>query len=113
MKYTEMEATVIKKYCHAKEIYLLRRTKKMTKKEIFFDWMVALFTPLPGIVEEADLVSDMGCYFLVKKESRYLLVRADKKEITERDITGLASSFEEKKFVVENNRFIKVKKIYG
>lgn len=113
MKYKEIENIVIKKYSNAKEIYVLQRNRNMSKKECVFDWLLALFTPIPGIVEEADMVSDLGTYFLVIKKNQCLLVRAEKKEITEKDITSISPSLEGRKFVVEKNCFKKVKKIYG
>ena len=113
MKYKELEDAIIKKYSIATEFYLLQRNRKMSKKEYLFDWLVALFTPIPGIVEEADIVSDMGTYFLVISEKKQLLVRTDSKENTEKDITNISVSPQDKKFIVENNRFKKVKKVYG
>lgn len=101
---------IFKKYSGAKEIHALSRTKKMTKKEILFDWLVALFTPLSGIVSEADLVADMGRYFLVVGENQNKLVRVMKEELTEQVITVDCSK---KKFVFNGNKFIKVRKIYG
>lgn len=113
MKFMDNENAVIKKYSNAKAIYVLQRNRRMSKKEHVFDWLVALFTPVPGIVEEADLVADLGTYYLVVKENQYLLVRAGKEEITEKDITNSYASSKGNKFVVENNSFKKVKKIYG
>lgn len=113
MKFMERENAVIKKYSNAKAIYVLQRNRRMSKKEYVFDFLVALFTPAPGIVEDADLLSDLGTYYLVVKEKQYLLVRAGKEEITEKDITNRYNSSKGNKFVVENNRFKKVKKIYG
>lgn len=113
MKFMERENVVIKKYSNAKAIYVLQRNRRMSKKEYVFDWLVALFTPIAGIVDGADSVSDLGTYYLVVKEKQYLLVRAGKEEITEKDITNSYTSSKGNKFVVENNRFKKVKKIYG
>lgn len=113
MKWKELENAVIQKYSNAKEIYLLQRNRQMSKKEYVFDFLVALLTPAPGIVEDADLVSDLAPYYLVVKEKQYLLVRAGRKEMTEKDITNLYETTQGKKFVVENNRFKKVKKVYG
>ena len=113
MKFMERENTVIKKYSNAKEIYALQRNRRLSKKDYAFDWLVALFTPAPGIVEEADFVSDLGSYYLVVKEKQYLLVRAGKEGITEKDITNIYAYSKCNKFVVENNLFKKVKKIYG
>lgn len=113
MKFKEQENRVIKKYSNAKEIYLLQRNKQMSKKEYLFDWLVALFTPLPGIVEEADGVSDLGIYYLVMYEKKYLLVRSGRKGITEKDITNICNPSESKKFIVEGNCFKKGRKVYG
>ena len=109
MKWKELEDAVIQKYSNATAIYLLQRTHKMSKK----DYLVALFTPAPGIVEEADMVADFAYYYLVEQETQSLLVRADKKGITEKNITDLYAASADKKFVIENNRFKKVKKVYG
>lgn len=113
MKWKELEDAVIQKYSNATEIYLLQRNRQMSKKEHVFDFLVALFTPAPGIVEEADLVSDLAPYYLVVKEQQYLLVRAGRKEIKEKDITDLYDASQDKKFVIEDNRFKKVRKVYG
>lgn len=113
MKWKELEDAVIQKYSNATAIYLLQRTHKMSKKDYAFDFLVALFTPAPGIVEEADMVADFAYYYLVEQETQSLLVRADKKGITEKNITDLYAASADKKFVIENNRFKKVKKVYG
>lgn len=101
---------LIKKYSGAKTIYALMRNKKMSKKEIFFDWVVALFTPLPGVVHEADLVSDMGAYYLVMGDNGNKLVRVMGKDITEQEITV---NCKKRTFIVDGNRFTKVGKLYG
>lgn len=113
MKYKTKEEAVIKKYSNAKEIYALLRSRKMSKKECLFDWLVALFSPVAGIVEEADAVADLGTYFLVIRENKKLLVRVGRREITEKDITNSCKDFQGKKFVVEKNQFKKVRKVYG
>lgn len=113
MKYKELEQAVIQKYSDAKEIYLLQRNRRMNKKEHIIDFLVTMFTPASGIIEPADLLSDLGTYFLVVREKTYLLVRGEKQELAEQDITKLDGSFDEKKFVVEKNQFKKVKKVYG
>ena len=59
MKIMKQEELVAK-YEGAVVIYALQRKNKMTNKEKAFDWAVALLSPLPGIVEEADQVADMG-----------------------------------------------------
>ena len=79
---------IFERYSDAKEIWLLRRRKKMSAKEHIFDAAVALLSPLPGIVEEADGFADMGGYILVVKQDRQLLVRMEKNEFEEQDMTG-------------------------
>ncbi|MEE1154692.1 MAG: hypothetical protein UH241_06005 [Acutalibacteraceae bacterium] len=101
---------IIKKYSGAKEIYTLMRSKKLSKKEIIFDFAVALFTPFPGIVSEADLISDMGRYYLVVDENTNKLVRVQGTEITEQE---LPKNYNKKSFIVNRNKFTKVGKIYG
>ena len=101
---------IIERYSDAKEIFALMRRKKMSKKEIIFDWVVALFTPMPGIVDEADFVSDMGAYYLVVGENSVKLVRIMGKEITEQVIP---SECNKRSFVYNGNRFTKVGKLNG
>lgn len=98
------------RYTDAQEIYILQRSKIMSKSEKALDWAVCLFTPLAGIVDMADAVADMGAYYLVVKQDSQLLVRLEKEELSEKDITGIGC---EKKFTVDGNRFRKVRKIYG
>lgn len=101
---------IIRRYSDAKEIYVLVRRKKMNKFEIIIDWIVALFTPLWGIVDDADTISDPGDYFLVVFDNTNKLVRVWRKDITEQE---LCVKCDGKKFVVNGNYFIKGKKIYG
>ena len=101
---------LIKKYSGAKEIYALMRRKKMSKMEIVFDWAVCFFTPLPGIVDDADYVSDMGTYYLVVGDNGNKLVRVMGKNITEQDITV---NCKKRMFIVDGNRFVKVAKLNG
>lgn len=101
---------IIKRYSDAKEIYALMREKKLSKKEIVFDWIIALFTPLPGIVDDADFVSDMGAYYLVVGENSNKLVRLMGKDITEQEISVNTNK---RTFAFNGNRFVKVGKLYG
>lgn len=102
---------IIKKYSGAKEIYALMRRKKMSKKEIAFDLFIAFVTPLPGIVHEADVVSDMGAYYyLIVGESTDKLVRVKGNDVTEQEISV---DSKKKTFVVNGNKFTKVGKLYG
>ena len=101
---------IVAKYSDAKEIWLLNRKKQLTGKERIFDALTSLFSPLPGIVEEADSFADMGGYILVVKPDTQLLVRIEKDKVEEQDVTGQCDG---KKFVVGQNRFLKVRKIYG
>lgn len=101
---------IIKRYSGAKEIHALMRRKKMSKKEIVFDWIITLFTPLPGVVHDADFVSDMGAYYLVIGENTNKLVRVMGKDITEQEISV---NTQKRTFVVNGNRFTKVGKLYG
>lgn len=101
---------IFARYSDAKEIWILNRSKKMSAKEHIFDTAVALFSPLPGIVDEADSFADMGGYILVVKQDTQLLVRMEKDEFEEQDITGQCDG---RKFTVGQNKFMKVKKIYG
>lgn len=101
---------IIERYSDAKEIWILSRRKKMSAKEHIFDAAVALLSPLPGIVEEADCFADMGGYILVVKQDRQLLVRMEKNEFEEQDMTGQCDG---RKFTDGQNKFLKVRKIYG
>lgn len=101
---------LIKKYSGAKEIHALMRRKKMSKMEIAFDWLVFLFTPLPGVVLDADFISDMGAYYLVMGDNGNKLVRVMGKDVTEQDITV---NCKKRTFIVDGNRFTKVGKLYG
>lgn len=101
---------IIKKYSDAKAIYALMRRKKLSKKEMVFDFLVALFTPFPGIVDEADFVSDMGTYYLVVADNSKKLVRVMGKDVTEQEISA---NCQRRTFVVNGNWFTKVGKLYG
>ncbi len=101
---------IINRYPNAKEIWLLSRQKKLTKKERILDTLVGLFSPLPGIVSEADAFSDMGCYVLVVKPDGNLLVRFARNQVDEQPLTCSAS---ERKFTVGQNIFKKVRRIHG
>ena len=101
---------IIKRYSDAKEIYALMRKKKLSKKEIVFDWIIALFTPLPGIVDNADFVSDMGAYYLVVGENSNILVRVMGKDITEQMIS---ENIKKRTFDFNGNWFMKVGKLHG
>ena len=101
---------LIERYENAKEIHTLMRRKKMSKREIIFDWLVALFTPLCGIVDEADAISDLGTYYLVVGDSCNKLVRVQGQDIQEEILTVDCNK---KLFVVNGNKFYKVGKIYG
>lgn len=101
---------IIKRYEDAEEIWLLSRTKKLSAKEKVFDCAVALLSPAPGIVDMADAVADMGRYVLVVKKDAQFLVRIEREEFAEQDITGQCDG---KKFTVGQNRFLKVKNIHG
>ena len=101
---------IFARYSDAAEIWLLSRSKKMTAKEHIFDAAVALLSPLPGIVQEADCFADMGGYILVVKQDIQLLVRMEKNEFEEQDVTGQCGG---KRFTVGQNRFQRVRKIYG
>lgn len=101
---------LIKKYEGANAIYLLTRTKKMNKAEMILDGAVALFTPLGGIVKEADTVADLGTYFLVEKNNDEILVRVQGEELTEELISG-KYEMAGKKIIYGNNYFKKVKNI--
>ncbi|MEE1057171.1 MAG: hypothetical protein UH239_07990 [Acutalibacteraceae bacterium] len=101
---------IIKKYSGAKEIHAVMRNKKMRKKEIIFDWIIALVTPLPGIVEDVDFVSDMGTYYLIINDNTNKLVRVTGNDVTEQEISV---NCKKRTFVVNGNWFTKVGKIYG
>ncbi|MBP3415486.1 MAG: hypothetical protein J6L81_09860 [Clostridia bacterium] len=101
---------IIEKYSDAAEIWVLQRKKAKNKKESLLDAAVCFFTPLVEITETADAIADLGFYYLVAMPDRQLLVRYEKGDIAEKDITGLGY---DKKFTVDQNRFIKVLKIYG
>lgn len=105
-----IQEKVVQRYSDADEIYCLQRRKVKKTGAKILDALVCLFTPLVEITETADTISDMGIYYLVSKDGRQLLVRADKEGFTEKDITGLC---EEKKFVIDGNKFTKAMKLDG
>ena len=89
----------------------MQRKKKLTKKEKIFDWAVALFSPLPGIVDEADHVADMGAYFLVHKDDEEILVRVQGEEIFEETVTDKLDKKSEKVFVYDGNQYAVFKEL--
>ena len=99
------EKELMRKYEGATAIYALQRRKKMSKKEHIFDFFVALFTDMPGIVEEADAVADMGAYYWVQKEGKDLLVRVGKEYVEEEDMTGKFKRKGDKKFIYDGNKY--------
>ena len=101
---------LLEKYSSAKEIYMLQRSKKMSLLENIIDWLVCLLTPLPGIVDEADYISDMGVYYLVVMEESDILVRQQKNELTEQK---LSAHFTGRRMIWDGNVYRKVSKIYG
>ncbi len=101
-----IQQMISEKYRDADEIHSLQRKKVGKTREKILDALVCLFTPLAEISETADMISDMGTYFLVIRNGRELLVRAEKSEITEMDITGQC---EGRKFVIYGNKFTKVR----
>lgn len=103
-----MEKIILSRYTDAQEIYILQRSKVMSRSEKALDWAVCFLTPLAGIVDMADAVADMGTYYLVIKPQAQILVRLEKGELSEKDITGIECG---KKFTVDGNRFRKVRKI--
>lgn len=96
---------LITKYEGATAIYALQRRKKMTTKEKVFDWTVTLFTQLPGIVEEADFVSDMGSYFWIQKSGKDILVRVGKKDVIEEDMTGKFEKKSDRIIIYDGNQY--------
>ena len=105
------EEDIIAKYEGAKAIYALQRRKKLNGKEKAFDWAVALFSPLPGIVEEADLIADLGAYFLVVKDDEEILVRVAGEDIVEENVTGKLIRKSDKRFVYEDNKYVVFKEL--
>ncbi len=106
MKLMEMnEKELMAKYEGATAIYALQRRKKMSKKEAVFDFFVSLFTDMPGIIEEADGLADMGAYYWVQKDGKDLLVRVGKETVEEEDMTGKLKKKKEKTFVYDGNKY--------
>lgn len=105
------DSELIARYEGAKAIYSLTRKKIMSKKEKAFDWGVALFSPFPGVVDEADKLSDLGAYFLVVNDDGELLVRVEGMELSEVNITGKYTAKSDKKLVYNGNSFTKVKNL--
>ena len=101
---------IIKRYSDAKEIHALMRKKKLSKKEVVFDWIITLFTPLPGVVDDADFVSDMGAYYLVVGENSNKLVRVMGKDVTEQEISV---NTKKRIFAVNGIWFVMVGKLNG
>lgn len=99
-----------KLYPDAGQILHMRRTKVKKPLAKVLDAVVGLFTPVPEITETADLISDLGVYYLVFLGGKELLVRLAKDGTEERDVTGL---FDGKALVLEGNRFAKLVKIHG
>lgn len=96
---------IVEKYEGANAIYALQRKKKLNGKEKMFDFVVAMFTPLPGIVEEADMVADMGVYFLVEKDGEQTLVRISGEEVAEEVVTGKITKKNDKVFIYEDCQY--------
>ena len=101
---------IIQKYADASEIWLLRRRKKRTKKDMLLDFAVALFSPLHGISVEADGFADMGGYLLVIRKEETLLVRMEHGSFEEQNVTGQCSG---RKFLIGQNWYTKVRMIHG
>ncbi len=99
-----------KAYPDAEQILHMRRTKVKKPLAKVLDAVVGLFTPVSEITETADLLSDLGVYYLVFLGGKELLVRLAKDGTEERDVTGL---FDGKALVLEGNRFAKLVKIHG
>lgn len=110
MKFMKDEE-LVERYKGAVAIYALQRKKKLTKKEKIFDWAVALFSPLPSIVDEADHVADMGAYFLVHKDDEEILVRVQGEEIFEETVTDKLDKKSEKVFVYDGNQYAVFKEL--
>lgn len=102
---------LVEKYEGASAIYALQRIKKLSKKEKAFDWGVALLTPFPGILEEADALADLGAYFLVKKENEDILVRVQGENVAEEIITGKMEKKSDKIFVYDDNQYAAYKEL--
>lgn len=102
---------LVAKYEGASAIYALQRIKKLSKKEKAFDWAVALLTPFPGILEEADTLADLGAYFLVKKENEDILVRVQGENVAEEIITGKMEKKSDKIFVYDGNQYAAYKEL--
>jgi len=96
---------IVAKYEGANAIYALQRKKKLSGKEKAFDWAVALLSPLPGIVEEADKVADMGSYFLVETNGEQTLVRVSGEETAEEVVTGKITKKSDKVFIYEDCQY--------
>lgn len=110
MKFMKNEE-IISRYPEAGTITILTRSKVMNKKEKVLDFAVCLLTPAPGIVEEADALSDLGTYFLVEnKDDTAILIRVQGDSIEEYDVTGKCAG---KSFVYEGSRFRRNRKIFG
>lgn len=96
---------IVAKYEGANAIYALQRKKKLSGKEKVFDWAVVLLSPLPGIVEQSDMVADMGAYFLVDKNGEQTLVRVSGEDIAEEVITGKLTKKSDKVFIYEDCQY--------
>ena len=105
------EEELITKYEGATAIYALQRRKKLSKKEKVFDWAVALFSPLPGIVDEADMVADVGAYFWVQNASKDILVRVENGEVVEEDMTGKVNKKNDKVILYDGNQYAVFKEL--
>ncbi len=105
-----IQEKTLRHYSDADEIYYLRRKKVRKTGAKILDAAVCLFTPFVEVTETADMISDMGTYYLVVKEGREILVRADNEGFEEKDITGLC---EGKKFIIDGNKFTKALKLNG
>lgn len=103
------DSELIAKYEGAKAIYVLTRKKIMSAKEKAFDWGVALLSPFPGVVDEADKLSDLGAYFLVINDNGEFLVRVEGRKLTEENIAGKYTAKSDKKLVYDGNIYTKVR----
>lgn len=91
------------KYPEPNIIYGLSQTRKLSKLE----WLVSLFVG-PSTVELASYLDEFAIWFLVKKETQKLLVKVTEEYIEIRELSNL---IDENKFVIEKNKFVKMKEV--
>lgn len=102
-RYDYVVSLLKERYPQPNIIYGLSQSKKLSKLEWLFDFLVQ-----PGIVDMVHYLNEFAIWFLVKKETQKLLIKVTKEYMETRELSNL---IDENKFVYENNKFVRIKKI--